>query len=180
MANPFLGEIQILACNFPPQGWAFCNGQILAITQNTALFAILGTTYGGDGVQTFALPNLQGSVPMFYEQGPGLSNHVLGETGGSQTVTLLSSELPAHGHTLNAVALANGTAAPAGAALAEPYKQVGPVKKALNQYASGSPNVTLAPAAVGNAGGNQPHNNLQPYLALNFCIALQGIFPSRS
>ena len=173
MADPFVAEIRIYPFNFAPRGWAFCDGQLLPISQNTALFSLLGTTYGGDGRSNFALPNLQGSAPMHPGQGPGLSLHDLGETGGSDTVTLLESEIPAHTHSLMAVN--------AGASLNAP----GP-DRALARSSGGfayqqSPSnpVSLSPQAIGVVGGDQPHNNLMPYLTLNFCIALQGVFPPR-
>lgn len=171
--DPFLAEIRIFAGNFAPTGWALCNGQILPISQNTALFSLLGTTYGGDGKTNFALPNLQGSAPMFFGQGPGLSQRLLGETGGQSTVTLLQTQLPAHNHALQAINDLGDSATPnPGEGLARGVN--------LQPYGSGVPNTTMAAQAVGAAGGNQPHNNLQPYLTLNFIIALQGIFPQRS
>src|ERR1700694_6021576 len=173
MSSPFVAEIRMWACNFAPTGWAMCNGQLLPISQNTALFSLLGTTYGGDGKSNFALPNLQGNVPMHPGQGPGLSLHDLGETGGSETVTLLESEIPAHAHGLMAAANASLVATPSpNVALARSRgtKAYGP---------PGSP-VSLSPTALAPAGGDLPHNNLQPYLTLNFCIALQGVFPPRT
>jgi microcystin-dependent protein len=177
MADPFVAEIRIFPFNFAPKGWAFCNGQIMPISQNTALFSLLGTTYGGDGKSNFALPNLQGSAPMHPGQGPGLSLHDLGETGGSETVTLLESEIPAHPHTLlasSATTEEEGLKNPAGAA---PGKEqtTAPIYGPLSSNV-----VSLAPEALAPAGGDQPHNNLQPYLTFYFCIALQGVFPPRS
>jgi microcystin-dependent protein len=174
MSNPFVAEIRIFPFNFAPVGWALCNGQILPISQNTALFSLLGTTYGGNGTSNFALPNLQGSAPLGMGQGPGLSLRDLGDTGGSQTVTVLTTEIPAHSHAANC-----------NAGMGDQY---GPVNYywatdagGNDEYASTSTsNSSMAAEAVGPAGGNQPHNNLQPYLVLNFCIALQGVFPSRS
>jgi microcystin-dependent protein len=173
--DPFVAEIRIFGFNFAPKGWAFCDGQILPLSQNTALFSLLGTTYGGDGKSNFALPNMQGNAPMHPGQGPGLSLHDLGETGGSDTVSLLESEIPAHSHVMmsfpgtanrlvaggNSMARANGST---------PYVPNSPVP----------PLVNMADAAITPAGGDQPHNNLQPYLTLNFCIALQGVYPPRS
>jgi microcystin-dependent protein len=173
MADPFVAEIRIFPFNFPPKGWAFCNGQLLAISQNTALFSLLGTTYGGDGKSTFALPNIQGSAVMHPGQGPGLSLHDLGEVGGSETVTLLQSETPSHSHGLNASTQPGEDPAPANEALA---RSVG---ASLYQTSAGSL-VALAPQALPPAGGSLPHNNMQPYLTLNFNIALQGVFPPRS
>jgi microcystin-dependent protein len=172
--DPFVAEIRIFPFNFAPKGWAFCDGQILPISQNTALFSLLGTTYGGDGKSNFALPNMQGNAPMHPGQGPGLSLHDLGETGGSETVSLLESEIPSHAHALMANS-SNGT------------KTV-PTANSLARVTGATPylpptGATLAPMsdnAVAPAGGDQPHNNMQPYLTLNFCLALQGVFPPRT
>ncbi len=179
MAEPFIGQIIIFAGNFQIRGYAFCNGQILSIAQNTALFSILGTTYGGNGQTTFALPNLQSRVPVHFGQGPGLSPYSLGEQSGSETVTLTSQQMPIHNHLVNANE-GNGSAqAPAGG-----FPSAGIVPSssnaAVSNYRNSTDGTTLAATAIGNAGGNQPHNNIQPYLALNFLIALQGIFPSRN
>ena len=171
MADPFVAEIRIFPFNFAPTGWAFCDGQLLPISQNTALFSLLGTTYGGDGKSTFALPDLQGNVPMHPGQGPGLSLHDLGETGGSETVTLLESEIPSHSHSV-VVAQGDGTdQTPAGSRYATGI--------GIGQYATPGPITPLSAQALSIVGGDQPHNNMQPYLTLNFCIALQGIFPPR-
>ena len=175
MSEPFVAEIRIFAFNFAPRGWAFCNGQLLPIAQNTALFSLLGTTYGGNGQTTFGLPNLQGQAPMHPGQGPGLSNYVLGEQGGSQTVTLIGSELPAHTHQARAN---TGTAGQAGPGGNVPASLAGRTPPPL--YQSGAPNAALSPQALTVSGSGSPHNNLQPYLVLNFCIAMQGIFPSRN
>jgi microcystin-dependent protein len=172
MADPFVAEIRIFPFNFAPTGWAFCDGQIMPISQNTALFSLLGTTYGGDGKSTFALPDLQGRAAMHPGQGPGLSLHDLGETGGSDTVSLLESEIPAHSHTMRAAAEAGEENDPAGAALG--------VTIGNTLYNSGSTLAAMAPEMLTPAGGDQPHNNLQPYLTFYFCIALQGVFPPRS
>ncbi len=178
MANPFVAEIRIFPFNFAPIGWAFCNGQLLPISQNTAVFSLLGTTYGGDGRTTFALPNLQGSAAMEPGQGPGLSLHDLGETGGSNTVTLLTTEMPSHSHAINCIdgaRVAGQTGQPGNAIL---VKTGGSPASA---YTSGAAqNQTMAANMVASVGGNQAHNNLMPYLTLNFCIALQGVFPPRS
>jgi microcystin-dependent protein len=171
VADPFVAEIRIVPFTFAPRGWAFCNGQLLPISQNTALFSLLGTTYGGDGKTTFALPDLQGRAPMHPGQGPGLSPHDLGETGGSETVTLLESEIPAHAHALNASEGDGIERTPAGQLLAT---GVG-----ISQYQVPGQLTDLSASAVASTGGSQPHNNMQPYLTLNFCIALQGIFPPR-
>jgi microcystin-dependent protein len=171
--DPFVAEIRIFPFNFAPKGWAFCDGQILPISQNTALFSLLGTTYGGDGKSNFALPDMQGNAPMHPGQGPGLSLHDLGETGGSDTVSLLQSEMPAHAHALRAdVVDAADTNVPSTAAA---YAQS--TGGTLYQPAQNS---TLADEALAPSGGDQPHNNLQPYLTLNFNIALQGVFPPRT
>lgn len=168
MADPFVAEIRMFTGNFAPTGWAFCNGQILPLSQNTALFALLGTTYGGDGESTFALPNIQGRAPMFWGQGPGLSNHDLGEPGGQQNVTLDQSTMPAHAHNLFDSRPATNSA-PTGANILAVAN--------TNVYA---PAADLEPMADQQAGGGQPHNNMQPFLALSFIIALQGIFPPRN
>ena len=180
MADPFVAEIRIFPFNFAPKGWAFCQGQLMPISQNTALFSLLGTTYGGDGKSTFALPNMQGNAPMHPGQGPGLSLHDLGEVGGSQFVTLLESEMPAHTHTMGAQTVPlGGLAVPTGATLSRPASG--------NLYhdsavapATAHSTVTMDPATIAVAGGSLPHNNMQPYLTLNFNIALQGVFPPRS
>lgn len=173
MADPFVAEIRIFPFYFAPRGWAFCNGQILPISQNTALFSLLGTTYGGDGKSNFALPNMQGNAAMHPGQGPGLSLHDLGETGGQETVTLLESEIPAHNHRLNFLNSTATSTIPAGNQFAKsPQNNASVYTSQTNNL---KPASTLAPS-----GGNQPHNNMQPYLTLNFCIALQGIYPPRS
>jgi microcystin-dependent protein len=174
--DPFVAEIRIFPFNFAPKGWAFCDGQLLPLSQNTALFSLLGTTYGGDGKSNFALPDLQGNVPMHFGQGPGLSLHDLGETGGSETVTLLESEIPAHAHVVESLPAPANRTAPAGNSIARVQGTTGPYVPA----ASSPPLVTMDPNAVAPAGGDQPHNNLQPYLTLSFCIALQGVYPPRT
>ena len=175
MSDQFVSEIRIFAGNFAPTGWAFCNGQVMPISQNTALFSLLGTTYGGDGKSNFALPNLQGSVPLGPGQGPGLSLRDLGEVGGEQNGTLLNSEMPAHAHTAQA-STSGGVDSPANAAWGE--SKLG--KTPLAVYAaSGANNVGMSPQALSIAGGSFPHNNMPPYLCLTFIIALQGVFPPR-
>jgi microcystin-dependent protein len=175
MADPFVAEIRIFPFNFAPKGWAWCDGQLLPLSQNTALFSLLGTTYGGNGQSNFALPNLQSRAPMHPGQGPGLSLHGLGETGGSETVSLLESEIPAHGHTLNASTSDAITRMPTGQM---PASGAGGVV----MYGTGAPNpaTQLDYRALAPAGGDAPHNNLQPYLTFYFCIALQGVFPPRT
>jgi microcystin-dependent protein len=174
MSDPFIGEIRLFGFNFAPQGWAQCNGQLLQISQNTALFSILGVTYGGDGRTTFALPNLQGRSALSAGQGPGLSSRVLGQSGGEAAVTLTSGEIPQHTHTAVASTNLGDQASPANTLWA-----TGAGGRGQNFYASGA-DVAMSSQAIGAAGGGQPHNNLPPYLALNFCIALQGVFPPRS
>jgi microcystin-dependent protein len=173
MADPFVAEIRIFPFTFAPKGWAWCNGQLLPISQNTALFSLLGTTYGGDGKSTFALPDMQGNAPMHPGQGPGLSLHDLGETGGSETVTLLESEIPSHSHTLNALAAAGNRTTPVANSITRVAGATPYLAPANAQLAVMSPNALVL------AGGDQPHNNMQPYLTLNFNIALQGVFPPR-
>jgi len=176
MADNFVGEIRVVPFNFAPKGWAFCAGQLMPISQNTALFSLLGTTYGGDGKSTFALPDLQGRVPVSAGQGAGLSLYDLGQQTGEETVTLLTTEIPAHNHSVQAAPTAARTNDPTQGFFAVPVVS-GSTRKL---YSSAAPDIALAPDAVTNAGGSQPHNNLQPYLGLNYIIALQGIFPSRS
>jgi microcystin-dependent protein len=170
--EPFLAEIRIFGFNFPPTGWAHCDGQLMPISQNTALFSLLGTFYGGDGKSTFALPDLQGSAPLHPGQGQGLSQYFLGQTGGSETVSLLESELPVHTHALRASGQPGEDSSPSGEDLG---RSVGASLYQTNTAGL----VQLNSNAVAPAGGGAPHNNLQPYLTLNFCIALQGVFPPR-
>lgn len=174
MSNQFVAEIRIFTGNFAPKGWAQCNGQLMPISQNTALFSLLGTFYGGDGKSNFALPNLQGSAPMQAGQGPGLSLRDLGETGGEQTVTLLQTEMPAHSHTAQAAG-GGGQPGPGNNAWASGLK-TGPSLYS----ATGANNVQMNPFGTSISGGNQPHNNMPPFLGLTFIIALQGVFPARS
>jgi microcystin-dependent protein len=171
MADPFVAEIRIFPFNFAPKGWAFCNGQLLPLSQNTALFSLLGTTYGGDGKSNFALPNLQGSAPMHPGQGPGLSLHDLGEQGGEETVTLLQTEIPAHSHVLRGDEDDGSFKSPGNMILAGGNQ--------MYMFPNPSVNTNLALESLALAGGNQPHNNMMPYLTLNFNIALQGVFPAR-
>jgi microcystin-dependent protein len=169
MSEPFVAEIRIWALTFAPRGWAFCNGQLLPIAQNTALFSLVGTTYGGDGRTTFGLPNLQGRGPMHPGRGPGLSDYRLGQQGGSATATLTEAQLPAHNHAMRAFPSAE---------VANPTATHGLGNAPMYQ----TPGATSAMAAgtLGSTGGSQTHNNLQPFLGLNFCIALLGIYPSRN
>ena len=177
MSSPFVAEIRIFAGNFAPTGWVLCDGQLLPISQNTALFSLLGTTYGGDGKSNFALPNLQGSAPMQSGQGAGLSLRDLGEMSGTQTVTLLQSEMPAHAH---GAQCDNGN----GDQPAPPsnvWAIAGARRATVNQYApAGANNVQMSPFGLSISGGNLPHNNMMPYLVLTFIIAMQGVFPPRS
>ncbi|HQH70824.1 MAG TPA: tail fiber protein [bacterium] len=176
MSEPFVAEIRIVPFNFAPTGWAMCNGQLMPISQNTALFSLLGTTYGGDGKSTFALPDLQGRAPMQPEQGPGLSLRFLGESDGSQTVTLLTSEIPAHTHQLRA-----STSASDEEGVKNPTNAVTGQTQANQRIYGPAGNLSaMAMGSLAPAGGGLPHNNMQPYLALTFIIALQGIFPARS
>ncbi len=171
--DPFVAEIRVVPFNFAPTGWAFCNGQLMPISQNTALFSLLGTTYGGDGKSNFALPNMQGNAPIHVGQGPGLSQYFLGEEGGSDTVTLLQTEMPLHKHGFQAgSSLAQST--PNGFALG----QGTPIYK-TNPGPGNVPNTLMNLGMAGLSGGNLPHTNLMPYLTLNFIIALQGVFPAR-
>jgi microcystin-dependent protein len=169
--DPFVAEIRIFGFNFPPSGWATCDGQLLPISQNTALFSLIGTFYGGDGKTTFALPNLQGSAPMNQGQSGGTSERTIGEASGSEAITLLQSEMPVHTHALNAV---ESTATER-----QPPNQMFAVGEAMSFYRSAQPNTTMNPSMLATGGGSLPHNNMQPFLALNFCIALQGVFPQR-
>ena len=179
MTAPFVGEIRLFGFNYPPRGYALASGQLLPIQQNTALFSILGTTYGGNGTSNFALPNLNGIAAMGNGNGPGLTPRVLGEMLGETTVTLLSTEMPTHTHLVNTAVVATITPA-----------QLNNVPNATALMSFSGPNgaygetatpaVPMSPLAVGSAGGGQPHSNQQPYLTLNYCIALQGIFPSRN
>lgn len=172
MSEPFIGEVRCFGFNFAPKGWLQCNGQLLLITQNTALFAILGTTYGGDGKTNFALPNLNGNVVMGAGQGAGLTPRVIGETGGVESVTLLESEMPVHTHPANCNSANGNQYGPGGHYWAQD------AAGGSDYYGTGS--VPMAAGALSPAGGNQAHTNLQPYLVSNYCIAIQGIFPPRS
>lgn len=174
MADPFVAEIRMFPFNFAPKGWAWCDGQLLPLSQNTALFSLLGTTYGGNGKSNFALPDLQGRAPMHPGQGPGLSLHDLGETGGSETVSLLESEITSHAHTLRADSDPATRSSPGGAVLAAAIGRPA-YQSVTNANLTWMNDNSLAPA-----GGDQPHNNLQPYLTVYFCIAMQGVFPPRT
>lgn len=173
MSEPFIGEIKLVGFNFAPRGWALCNGQLLPIAQNTALFSLLGTTYGGNGQTTFALPDLRGRVPIHMGQGPGLSSRNIGESSGTENVTLGVSQMPSHTHTARGnTGLANKQS-PVGAVNAvEPTGQTA-------TYSNAAPNADMNPGAIASTGGSQPHPNMQPFLAVNFVIALEGIYPAR-
>jgi microcystin-dependent protein len=183
MTDQFVGEIRMVPYNFAPVGWAFCSGQILAISQNTALFALLGTFYGGNGTSNFALPNLQGCAPVSMGQGVGLSEYEIGETGGTANVTLTLDQIPAHNHPLNGSGAAATTNSPAGnvPAVAKGSGRGG-ASFAIEMYAPGTagPSTALSASQLTSAGGGQSHNNLQPFLTMNYIIALSGIFPARS
>jgi microcystin-dependent protein len=172
MSEPFVGEIRMFGFGFAPQGWALCNGQLLPIDQNQALFSLLGTTYGGDGRTTFALPDLQSRVPVGQGQSPGLSSYAEGQAGGAETVTLAATQLPGHTHPVKASSSTADSDQPEGRTLA---------RSASHSYtAKPDASTVMNVDMLGDAGGSQPHDNIQPYLAVNFCIALIGIFPSRS
>ena len=174
MADPFVAEIRIFGFNFAPKGWAFCDGQLLPISQNTALFSLLGTTYGGDGKSTFALPDMQGNAPMQPGQGQGLSLRDLGEMSGAESITLLVSEIPLHTHQLRAAT------DPADNNIGDPNRVLANSQKEFGYQSNNNANlVNMAFQGLPPAGGGLPHNNMQPYLTLNFCIAMQGIFPAR-
>ncbi|MGA7733095.1 MAG: tail fiber protein [Chloroflexia bacterium] len=173
MSSPFVAEIRIWACNFAPTGWAFCDGQILPISQNTALFSLIGTFYGGNGQSTFALPNMQGSGPIAQGQGPGLSDYFIGQQGGDPNVTLLNSEIPVHSHAQLSSNQPGEDPSPNGELLA---RSVG---ASLYQTTTNQNLVPLNIQALGLAGSSLPHNNMMPYLTLNYCIAMQGVFPPR-
>lgn len=183
MADQFVAEIRVFGFNFAPTGWAQCNGQILPISQNTALFSLLGTTYGGNGTSTFALPNLMGDIPLHVgrnQPGPGLSVYDLGQTSGTQTVTLLQTEMPQHTHP-PVVSSSNGTVTTSsGNQMAKAFKGNLQSSSSGLFYSAAPPNTMMAPQAIGPQGGGQPHNNLMPTLVLNYCIALQGAFPARN
>jgi microcystin-dependent protein len=180
MSEPFLGEIRMTGWNFAANGWALCNGQLLPISQNSALFSLLGTTYGGNGQTTFALPNLQGRVPIHQGAGAGLSPYVTGQSAGAESVSLLIGQIPQHNHLIGVSNLAGAIPDPTNAILAQGNSGSDRAPVPVSDYISSAPTGTLAPAAISMAGGNQPHSNIQPYLCVNFIIALQGIFPARS
>ena len=169
--EPFLGEIRMFGFDFAPQGWALCNGQLLPINQNQALFSLLGNMYGGNGTTTFALPNLQSRVPIHQGQGAGLSAYVVGQAGGAETVTLAAAQMPAHAHPVKASSNTAGSTKPKGRV---------PARSQSDVYAAKPDTSTVMhPSMIAEAGGGEPHTNVQPYLTVNFCIAMVGIFPAR-
>ncbi len=168
MSDPYIGQLALVGFNFAPRGWAFCQGQLMSIAENNALFALLGTTYGGDGISSFALPDLRGRAVVGFGQGPGLQNYTQGQVGGTETVGLLPTQIPSHSHTVACSAEESSSSSPTGQLLAN-----GSI------YAS-TPNNTMSPAMIGASGGNQAHENMPPYLVLNWIIALEGVFPPRS
>jgi microcystin-dependent protein len=170
--DAFLGQILIVGFDFAPQGWAFCDGHLLPISQNTALFSLLGTTYGGDGTTTFALPDLRGRIAVGFGQGPGLQDYSLGETGGEEFVTLTIAQMPAHTHPLMGQSALGTSASPMGGIWA--------AQSRLEVYSSATPDSAMGGASISNAGGSQPYDNRSPYLVVNYIIALQGIYPSRN
>ncbi|ACE85235.1 phage tail protein [Cellvibrio japonicus] len=173
MSSPFMGEVRVFAGTFAPQQWSLCNGQLLPISQNDALFALLGTTYGGDGVSTFALPDARGRTPVGLGQGPGLANRILGEKYGTETVTLLSANLPAHTHTVSVSDTTANQTAP-------DNNLPGNAPHYLPSTTTPTNTGTLHPLAISSVGGNQPHENMMPFLCLSFIICLQGLFPSHN
>ncbi|MEI4552193.1 phage tail protein [Pseudoalteromonas spongiae] len=177
MSEPFIAEVRIWANNFAPRGWSMCDGQLMQIAQNTALFSLVGTTYGGDGRTTFGLPNLKGRAPMHWGTGPGLTPRAWGQTGGTPAVTLVESQIPAHSHEIKGQNAAGDTNAPANRYLATD-KRAG--LKIRNLKADANPNTTMSLSTLTNTGGTKSHENRQPYLALNFCIATIGLYPSRN
>lgn len=180
--EPFIGQITMFGGTFAPRGWAFCEGQLMAISSNTALFSLLGTTYGGDGRTTFALPDLRGRCAVGMGNGPGLTSRRQGEKMGEESVTLNQTQIPAHSHQLNGNNAAANTSDPSGATLANENVVVerGSAAIPVNGYSNAAANVPMSASSVGNSGGNQSHNNMQPSLAMNYIIALQGLYPSRS
>ena len=179
MSEPFLGQITVFPYGFPPSGWADCAGQLLPIQQYTALFSLLGTQYGGNGTTNFALPNLQGTVPVGQGVQTGGSSYVMGETGGTETVAITTASMPNHGHSLNATTVLGTVNSPNGHLLASALKGA-PLSGFKGEiYNAAVPDTALAPGSIGLAGGSQPHNNTQPFLVLRYCIAMQGIFPPR-
>jgi len=179
MSDPFIAEVRMWACNFAPRGWSFCNGQLLPVSQNTALFSLIGTTYGGDGRSTCALPDLSDRAPMHPGQGPGLTRRNLGEKTGSETVTLTEAQMPSHNHMVTGVAESGTTGTPA-EDLYMGKESKSAIESSLYVSTSTTTNTTLSASTIESAGDDQPHSNTQPFLGVNFCIALEGSYPSRS
>lgn len=179
MSDQFLAEVRMFSMNFAPVQWAQCNGQVMAISQNTALFSLIGTFYGGNGTSNFGLPDLEGNVAICAGSGPGLSPYDIGQFGGSQFVTLLDSENPSHNHLVQTTNTGGSSNNPNNLLYGKTGLVSGGSTTAIKTYATAAPSVTLNPVAIGFAGGHQPHNNMMPSLVINFCIALQGIFPAR-
>jgi microcystin-dependent protein len=179
MSEPFLGQITVFPYNFPPRGWADCAGQLLPISQYAALFSLLGTQYGGNGTTNFALPDLQGRVPVGQGQLTGGSDYVMGETGGAETVSVTTASLPLHSHSLNATSVHGLNNEPASQLLATPFSGTPHLNNKGLIYNSAAADTALAPTSIGPSGGSLPHNNIQPSLVLRYCIAMQGIFPPR-
>ena len=180
MAEAFLGEIRMVGWNFAANGWALCNGQLMSISQNSALFSLLGTTYGGDGVTTFALPNLQGRVPIHQGTGLGLSPYTIGQVSGDESIKLLPNQMPAHSHLMGVSNLPGALADPTNAILGQGNSGAGRSPVPVSNYVSTAATGTLAPTAIASSGNNESHSNIQPFLCINFIIALNGIFPSRN
>lgn len=174
--DPFVAQLMLVPYNFPPKGWAFCQGQLMAISQNTALFSLIGTYYGGNGTSNFGLPDLRGRAPISQGQSPGFSDYVIGELAGVENVTLLFTEMPMHSHAPQGVAQHGNQASPSNFALSDGVDQN---SAPIDLYAAGAPTVLMNGNAIGPAGNSLPHNNMMPYLTLNWVIALQGVFPSR-
>lgn len=179
--EPFIGQVCLFGFNFAPRGWALCDGQLMSIAQNQALFSLIGTTYGGDGRTTFGLPDLRGRVAIHQGQGPGLSPHTIGEMAGTENVTLLQTQMPMHNHLLMASSTTATTNNPNGGVMAVANSAISSGEDVTTQtYASAPNGAAMNPQSISAAGGNQPHTNMQPYLTMNYCIALAGIFPSRN
>lgn len=178
MSQPYVGEIRMFAGNYAPVDWAFCDGSLVQITQYDALFNLIGTTYGGDGIQTFALPDLRGRIPIHYGQGPGLATYVQGEMIGSETVTLTAAQIPAHQHPISTSANPGDVISPTHAFIAETQDGAGNIYQAFHSVTNST--AQMNPESVGVTGGGQPHDNMPPYLSINFIIALFGIFPSQA
>jgi microcystin-dependent protein len=171
-SEPYLGQIAMVGFNFAPVGWAFCNGQLMPINQNTALFSLIGTFYGGDGVTTFALPDLRGRVPIHQGAGPGLRNYVVGQTGGEEQVSLTIAQIPAHTHPLLGQSALGNSASPTG--------NIWAAQSRLNVFSSAVPDSPMGAGAIGMAGSGLPHDNRSPYLSITYIIALEGVYPSQN